>query len=212
MPQDILEWAVDAFSGDLALACSFGGLSGMALLDMALKIDRSLCVYFIDTGLLFDETYRHIETVSAYYGIRPIAVSTRMSVEEQAVSYGAQLWKRDPDHCCSLRKVFPQREFLAKYSAWISGIRRDQSSSRAQLPIISFDRKFELIKVNPLANWTQEMVWTYIQAHGVPYNPLHDEGYPSIGCFPCTAQVSDGDGVRAGRWKDFAKTECGLHG
>ena len=211
-PQEIVDWAVASFGADLALACSFGGPSGMVLLDMIVKTDVPVPIYYLDTGLLFEETYKHIMRVSEHYGIVPIAVATNVSLREQAATHGDELWKSNPDLCCNIRKVLPQREFLAKYAAWISGIRRDQSSNRLAVPIIAWDKKFDLVKINPLANWTEEMLWTYIEAHGVPYNPLHDDGYPSIGCFPCTAHVAPGEDARAGRWQGFAKTECGLHG
>ena len=210
-PQDILAWAARIFEGRLALACSFGGPSGLVLLDMAMEIDARIPVYYLDTGLLFAQTYEHIGVIAQRYGIAPIPVRPTRTVDEQAQDQGPTLWERDPDLCCNLRKVEPQREFLKNYAAWISGVRRDQSSTRSATPIVSWDRKFDLVKINPLATWTEEMVWTYIHAHGIPYNPLHDEGYPSIGCITCTARVQPGEDARAGRWRGFAKTECGLH-
>ena len=209
-PQDVIAWAVGRFRGELALACSFGGPSGLALVDMLAQIDPTVPVYYLDTGLLFAETYAHVEAVAKRYGIRPIAVRPKLSVEEQARQYGAALWERDPDACCGLRKVEPQRDFLQGYSAWISGIRRDQSSSRSRVHVVERD-KFGLIKVNALATWTEEMVWAYVHAHDVPYNPLLERGYRSIGCTHCTLPVAEGEAPRAGRWRGFAKTECGLH-
>jgi phosphoadenosine phosphosulfate reductase len=210
-PQDIIAWALRTFGNRLVVACSFGGPSGMVLLDMVVKHDPSVPVYYLDTGLLFAQTYNHIERVSKHYGIKPLAVQPAQSVTEQAEQYGAALWERDPDLCCSLRKVEPQREFLRQYGAWMTGIRRDQSSTRAHLDVMSWDAKFQLVKINPLASWTEEMVWTYIRAHDVPYNPLHDRGYRSIGCINCTVPVKPDEDPRAGRWAGFAKTECGLH-
>jgi phosphoadenosine phosphosulfate reductase len=210
-PQEILAWAARIFRGRLALACSFGGPSGLVLLDMAMQIDASIPVYYLDTGLLFPETYEHVRLMAQRYGIKPVAVRPAQTLEEQAETHGAALWERDPDRCCSLRKVQPQRAFLKGFEAWISGVRRDQSSARGAMDIVGWDRKFDLVKINPLANWTEEMVWTYIHAHEIPYNPLHDRGYPSIGCVTCTVRVNPGDDPRAGRWPGFAKTECGLH-
>lgn len=210
-PQEIIDWAARTFGRGLAVACSFGGPSGMALLDMTMKTDRSLTVYYIDTGLLFPETYEHVRRVSEHYGITPVAVRPDLSVAQQSNLHGPELWRRDPDACCSLRKVEPQRTFLRGYAAWMTGLRRDQSATRAQTPIVAWDAKFELFKVNPLATWTEEMVWTYIRAHDVPYNPLHERGYPSLGCIACTARPKPGEHARAGRWSGFAKTECGLH-
>lgn len=209
-PEEILSWAVESFGHDMALACSFGGPSGMVLLDMLVKMDARIPVYYLDTGLLFPETYALIERASQRYAVTPVAV-TGAPLESQAEDYGEALWERNPDLCCNVRKVLPQREFMKQFSGWVSGIRRDQSTSRVDVPIVSADMKFGLIKVIPLANWTESMVWTYIHAHDVPYNPLHEQGYPSIGCAPCTARVSDGEDPRAGRWKGFTKTECGLH-
>lgn len=210
-PQDILAWAGRVFRGRLVLACSFGGPSGLVLLDMVMSIDAHIPVYYLDTGLLFPETYEHVSVIAKRYGIDPLAVRPERTVEQQAEDHGPALWERDPDRCCNLRKVEPQRAFFKDYDAWISGVRRDQSASRAAVPTVLWDKTFELIKINPLANWTQEMVWTYIHAHDIPYNPLHDRGYPSIGCMTCTARVSPGEDARAGRWPGFAKTECGLH-
>lgn len=209
-PEEILRWAAQCFGQELAVACSFGGPSGMVLLDMLSHVDASIPVYFLDTQLLFKETYELIDSVRERYGIEAIAVAG-LTLQQQAEACGDELWERDPDLCCNLRKVRPQREFLKGYSAWVSGIRRDQAASRSGVPIVGEDPKFDLVKINPLANWTEAMVWTYIKAHGVPYNALHDQGYPSIGCFPCTAQVLNGESSRAGRWKGFAKMECGLH-
>jgi phosphoadenosine phosphosulfate reductase len=210
-PQEILEWAVRTFGQRVALACSFGGPSGMALLDMLVAIDPQTPVYYLDTDLLFPETYDHIARVARHYGIDPFPVHPERSVYEQSLDHGPALWERDPDLCCDLRKVEPQRRFLTGYSAWISGIRRDRATSPSAVRVLEWDAKFDLVKINPLATWTEEMVWTYVRAHDVPYNPLHDSGYPSIGCTNCTARVKSGDAPRAGRWQGFAKTECGLH-
>lgn len=211
-PQEILAWAVRTFGHRLAVACSFGGLSGAVLVDMVAKIDANVSIFYLDTGLLFAETHDLIARVRARYGIVPVRVASKLSLEYQADTYGTELWERLPDLCCRLRKVEPTGDFLRGYAAWVTGVRRDQSSGRQSAPIVSRDRKFGLIKINALANWTEEMLWAYVRAHDVPYNALLDSGYRSIGCTVCTDRVSDGEEERAGRWRRFAKTECGLHG
>ena len=183
----------------------------MVLLDMAMEIDRSLPVYYLDTDLLFPETYALVETVAERYGIQPIAVRAELTIAAQASAHGDALWVREPDRCCALRKVEPQQRFLSNYDAWITGVRRDQSSTRASVEPIAWDERFKLVKVSPLAEWDEQMVWTYVRAHNVPYNALHDRSYPSIGCMPCTRAVAAGEDLRAGRWSQFVKTECGLH-
>lgn len=210
-PEAVLNWAIRTYGTRAALACSFGGPTGMVLLDMALALEPRLPVFYLDTGLLFPETYALIERVSARYGITPIAVHPAMSVAEQALAHGPALWAREPDRCCDLRKVQPQRAFLAGYDAWITGLRRDQASTRRATPVVSWDEQGGLVKIAPLARWSEREIWTYISAHEIPYNPLHDQGYPSIGCTHCTRPVQAGEDMRAGRWAGFAKIECGLH-
>lgn len=210
-PQDILAWALQTYGPRITLACSFGGPSGMALLDMAMRLDSSVSVFYLDTGLLFPETYALVEVAARRYGIAPRAVRPGLSVEQQAEQYGDGLWARDPDRCCDLRKVVPQREALAGYDAWITGLRRDQSSTRAATPLVQWDAKFGLAKVSPLASWSEREVWQYLAANKVPYNRLHERGYPSIGCTHCTRPIAAGEDPRAGRWGGFEKTECGLH-
>lgn len=210
-PQDIVTWAVRTFGPRLALACSFGGASGLVLLDMLVGIDASVPIYYLDTGLLFPQTYEHVARVASHYGITPLPVHPQLSLSQQADTYGPRLWERNPDLCCNLRKIEPQHRFLAGYSAWMTGLRRDESATRKSIAVVERDKTFGLVKVNPLAAWTQEMVWAYVRAHDVPYNPLHDCGYPSVGCVTCTVAVGAHEDERAGRWKGFAKTECGLH-
>lgn len=196
--------------GRVALACSFGGPSGMALLDLTLAIDPNVPVYYLDTGLLFPETYALIDRVAARYGIVPIAVRPELTVAEQAARYDDALWEGDPDRCCAMRKVAPNRAFLRGYDAWLTGIRRVQSPTRAGVDSITREADGR-DKVSPLFDWSDEDVWGYITDRGVPVNPLHFEGYPSIGCVPCTRAVAPSEDPRAGRWAGFAKTECGLH-
>lgn len=210
-PQDVLRWASETYPGKLAVACSFGGASGMVLVDMIAGIDKRVPIYYLDTGLLFEETYKHAQLVAERYGVDVRAISSKLTLEGQSIRYGPNLWERDPDLCCKLRKVEPQREFLSDYAAWVSGIRRDQSSTRANADVISWDVQFQTVKINPLAMWSEEMVWAYIHAHDVPYNELLARGYTSVGCRPCTDVATPSEGRRAGRWRNFGKTECGLH-
>ena len=210
-PEDILAWALRAYSGSTALACSFGGPTGIVAIDMAMRIDPSTPVYYLHTGLLFEETRTLIDRIRERYAIEPIAVRPRLSLAEQAELYGDALWERNPDLCCKLRKVEPQERFLESYDAWISGIRRDQTNERSLTPVIAWDDKFGLIKVSPFARWTEEMVWRYVRARDLPYNELHDRQYPSIGCIPCTRSIHPGEALRDGRWAGSGKVECGLH-
>ncbi|HYM16781.1 MAG TPA: phosphoadenylyl-sulfate reductase [Dehalococcoidia bacterium] len=210
-PQEILRWAVETYQPGLTLACSFGGPSGMVLLDMIMPIDRGVEVFYLDTDFLFPETYKLRDIAAARYGFEPAGYMSLLTPAQQAAKHGDALWARDPDACCALRKVEPNRRALEGKRAWISGIRRDQAPSRAAVDIVEWDEKFGLVKVNPLAAWTESQVWKYILDHGVPYNELHDQGYPSIGCTHCTKAVRPGDDPRSGRWQGFDKTECGIH-
>jgi len=210
----VLDWACETYRGRIVLACSFGGPAGMVLVDLVARRANGLGVpvYFIDTGLLFPETYALVERVRERYGIDPLPVRSEVTLEAQAAQNGAALWDRDPDRCCAIRKVEPQRAFLAGYSAWITGLRREQTAERAGArPIEWDDRSGGLAKISPLVDWTDADVWNYVVEHDVPYNSLHDTGYPSIGCAPCTRAVRAGEDARAGRWSSFEKTECGLH-
>jgi phosphoadenosine phosphosulfate reductase len=168
-------------------------------------------VFYLDTGFLFPETYALVETVGRHYGITPRALRPAVSPEEQAVQHGETLWQRDPDACCDIRKVGPQRAFLRDYQAWITGLRRDQASTRRATPVVAWDEQFGLAKIAPLATWTEDEVWAYIYRHKLPYNPLHDRWYPSLGCVQCTRAVLPGEDLRAGRWSGTGKIECGLH-
>ncbi len=210
-PQEVLAWALEHYAGRIALACSFGGPTGIVALDMALEIDRSVPVYYLDTSLLFPETYALVERIVERYGIAPVAVRPEISLAEQRAVHGDELWARDPEQCCSIRKIEPQRAFLNGYDAWISGIRRDQSPYRSAAQPVAWDEAFSLVKISPFAAWDERMIWTYLRAHDLPYNELHDRAYPSIGCTPCTRSIGNGEATRAGRWPLFAKTECGLH-
>jgi phosphoadenosine phosphosulfate reductase len=209
-PQEILRWAVEEFQPGLTMACSFGGPTGMVLLDMVMQIDPSVEVFYLDTDFLFPETYHLRDVCEQKYGFKPIGYKSLLTPEAQAETHGPELWARDPDLCCELRKVEPNYRALEGKNAWLSGMRRDQSQTRAHIAIVDWDEKFSLVKLNPLAAWDEKQVWNYIMANGVPYNELHDRGYPSIGCTNCTKPVRPGDDPRSGRWAGFDKEECGI--
>jgi len=209
-PEALLTWATQTFHPRLALTCSFSGPSGVVLLDMVVRSGLDMTVIFLDTDLLFPETYELAALAEQRYGIPIQRRRPALSLEEQDRQEGPHLYARDPDRCCHLRKVTPLAETLRDYDAWISGIRRDQSNTRATVHLLEWNTRHNLVKINPLAFWSDRQVWTYIHTHRVPYNPLLDQGYPSIGCIPCTRPASASN-PRAGRWVGFAKTECGLH-
>ncbi len=208
-PEEILRTAADRFPR-IAFATGFGA-EGCVLIDLIGRHRLPIDVFTLDTGLLFPETYELWRRLEQRYGIHIRAARPSLTVEEQERKYGARLWATDPDRCCEMRKVLPLRAALAPFEAWITAIRRDQTPDRAQAQVVERDRRFSLIKVNPLAAWTREDVWSYLRERDVPYNPLHDRGYASIGCAPCTSPVEPGEDPRAGRWRGRLKTECGLH-
>ncbi len=207
----LIRRTVEAFPGRVTLSCSFGGPSGMVLLDVALAVEPDLNVFVVDTELLFPETYALIERVERRYGIHVETVRPRESVAEQNAIRGDALWQRDPDACCALRKVEPLRAHLRGYDAWLTAVRRDQSATRAEVPVQSWDQQAQVLKVAPLANWSESDVWAYVNERDVPVNTLHFEGYPSLGCVHCTRRVAPGEHARAGRWAGFDKVECGIH-
>ncbi len=209
-PEMVVRWAADEFGPDVALATGFGA-EGCVLIDILARSNTKTRVFYLDTDLLFPETYSLKERLEARYGIKIEARRSQLSLTAQAEQYGERLWERRPDECCRLRKIEPLQEVLAGLRAWITAIRRDQSPARANAGIVERDRKFGLIKINPLASWTSRDVWNYIVQYDVPYNQLHDHGYPSIGCAPCTSPVQIGEDPRSGRWRGTQKTECGLH-
>jgi phosphoadenosine phosphosulfate reductase len=209
-PEEVLRWAFASFGEDVAMATGFG-VEGMVLLDIASRVNPDLKVFTGDTDFLFPETYDLIDRVEKRYGIKVERLYSALTPEQQEQAHGRDLWKRNPDQCCSLRKVEPLRNKLAELSAWITAIRRDQTSVRAAAHKIEWDPKFGLVKINPIADWTKSMVWNYVHKHDVPYNPLHDNNFPSIGCTHCTRAVRPGESARAGRWSGSDKVECGLH-
>lgn len=208
-PEALLKWAAETFPS-ITLACSFGA-EDVVLVDMLQKVSPKTDIFYLDTDFHFKETYETRDTLSKRYNLTFVQVKPKLTPEEQAEQHGDELWKSDPNKCCNIRKVDPLVDILGQYDAWITGIRRDQAPTRANTKKVEYDVKFGLVKFNPLANWTAEDVWSYIREHNVPYNPLHDRNYPSIGCEYCTRPVAPGEDPRAGRWANTDKTECGLH-
>lgn len=209
-PEVILEWADEEFGSDIALATGFGA-EGCLLVSILADSDVRTRVFYLDTDLLFPETYALRDRLEARYGVHFERRRTSLSLDDQTLIHGERLWERRPNECCRLRKVEPLREMLSGLRAWITGVRRDQSPTRAATRIIERDAQFGLIKINPLARWSSQDIWKYILKHDVPYNSLHDQGYPSLGCVPCTTPVQIGEDARTGRWRGTNKTECGIH-
>ena len=211
-PQEVLRWAVKHFHPKLLMATAFGA-EGCCLIDMLSEIEPAVTFINLDTGYQFAETLALRETVLNRYGIEVELIRPDTTVAEYEAEHGGPLFDLRPDQCCHDRKIVPLKRAMAKYEplAWICAIRKDQTTDRSVAGIVQWDAKFELVKVNPLLNWTKKEVWKYILDRGVPYNALHDRGYPSIGCWPCTNAVgADGD-ERSGRWAGKKKKECGLH-
>jgi phosphoadenosine phosphosulfate reductase len=209
-PQEILEWAVRRFAPRFTMATAFGP-EGMVLIHLLAEIAPQTPIFNLDTGYQFAETLELRERVRQRYGIDVELKRPALTVEEYEAQHGGPLYGKNPDQCCFDRKVRVLEESVRGMHAWASAIRRDQSPDRARAPIVGWDRKFGLVKVSPLANWTKDQVWRLIADEDIPYNPLHDRGYTSIGCWPCTRAVLFGEDERAGRWSGTAKTECGLH-
>ena len=209
-PEEIIRWAVDTYSTGLTMATAFGP-EGCLILSMLAKIDPKIYVFNLDTGYQFPETLQTRDRIAERYGIRVDYQRADTTVEQFETLHGGPLYLTDSNRCCHERKVKVLHRVTRGFDAWMSGIRRDQSPHRANAPIVGWDRKFGLVKISPLANWTKKDVWRRILEEQVPYNPLHDQGYPSVGCQPCTRAVGQEEDERAGRWSGDAKTECGLH-
>jgi phosphoadenosine phosphosulfate reductase len=206
----ILEWAAATLAPRVTFGTGFG-VEGCLLVHVIATRRLPIDVFTLDTGLLFPETLELWHKLEARYGVSIRPVRPVQTVEQQAMHWGPQLWARDPNSCCRLRKVEPLRQALAGMDGWITAIRRDQTPDRASARVVEADSRFGIIKINPLVAWSNKDVWRYVFAHDVPYNPLHDNGYPSIGCLPCTSPVGAGEDPRSGRWRLHAKQECGLH-
>ncbi|MDQ1388662.1 MAG: phosphoadenosine phosphosulfate reductase [Acidobacteriaceae bacterium] len=209
-PEQVLEWAFARFGNTVAISSAFGA-EGMALIDIASRVRKGFRLFTLDTEFLFPETYNLMDQVEQRYGITIEKVYPLNSPEEQERLHGAALWERNPDQCCNLRKVEPLRRKLGELRAWITSIRRDQTTARAGAGKVEWDEKFGLVKINPIVDWSSKQVWQYIRQHNVPFNKLHERSYPSIGCTHCTRAVRPGEDPRAGRWSGSSKTECGLH-
>ncbi len=209
-PQEIIRWAVDHYHPKLTMATAFGP-EGCLILHFLAQINPEVYVFNLETGYQFPETLELRDRIAQRYGIEVKFQRPEQTVEQFEAQHGGPLYKTNPDQCCFARKITVLRRAVVGFHAWMSAIRRDQSPDRAQAPILGWDSKFELVKINPLANWTKKDVWGQIVQEDIPYNPLHDQGYPSIGCWPCTRAVHFGEDERAGRWSGSAKTECGLH-
>lgn len=208
---EVIRWSCAHYGDDLVYACSFGAES-MVLIDLITRVKPDVRLVFLDTGLHFRETYDTVDKVQKRYpNVKLERIRSEWSVAEQAERYGDRLWEKKPDLCCRLRKVLPLEGALAGTTAWISGLRREQSPTRRLTQFLNRDERFHSVKICPLIHWTEEDVWEYIRRGDLPYNPLHEQGYPSIGCAPCTRPVKKGQDLRAGRWAGISKTECGLH-
>jgi len=213
--EEILAWAWQRFGPRAAIGTSFQG-AGLVMIDLARRNQLPFPVFTLDTGLLFKETVELKARLEQFFGIQIEGLKPDLTVEEQADINGPELWNHNPDLCCTIRKVLPLRDKLCDLDCWITGLRRQQSDSRADIGILElylFDEGSgrEIAKLNPMANWTKQAVWDYLRANKIPYNPLHDQGYGSIGCQPCTRRTGNGEHERAGRWTGFNKVECGIH-
>ena len=212
---ELLCWCWNYFGDKAAIGTSFQG-SGLVIIDHAVRNGCNFPIFTIDTGLLFPETLELKKKLEDFWDVKIQGVHPEQTIEEQKKTMGPELWKTNPDSCCQMRKVLPLQSRLSSLDVWITGLRRGQSDQRKStnvLEMYEFDKLREsyIFKLNPMVNWSREKVWSYIKDHNIPYNTLHDKGYRSIGCWPCTKAISDGQDERAGRWEGFNKTECGIH-
>ncbi|HZO68266.1 MAG TPA: phosphoadenylyl-sulfate reductase [Kribbellaceae bacterium] len=205
---EILQWARETFGDELVVTAS---MADGALPHLAAQAAPGVDVVFLDTGYHFVETIGTRDAVGATLDINLVNVTPEQTVAEQDATYGKDLFARDPDKCCALRKVAPLNKALSGYTAWVTGVRREESPTRSNTPVVEYDAKRNMVKLNPIAPWTQDDLDTFIADNGVLVNPLVYDGYPSIGCEPCTRRVAPGEDPRSGRWAGRAKTECGLH-
>ncbi|MHC4997241.1 MAG: phosphoadenylyl-sulfate reductase [Planctomycetota bacterium] len=216
-PQDILRWGVESYSPGLVMACSFG-VQSCVMIDMLASMGfiKQVPVFYLDTGVLFAETHQTRLRIQERYGFRATRVATDLTWEQQDERYGGKLYEQGLEgvnKCCEIRKTIPTQKYLADKTAWITGMRRGHSPTRQNMPVVLWDEANNLVKLNPVALFDDATLWGYIKANDVPFNPLYDQGYPSIGCDTpvCTRQVKPGDDPRSGRWADLEKTECGIH-
>ena len=209
-PPEIVRWAAERFGSRLTMATAFGP-EGCLIIHWLATIAPSTYVFNLDTGYQFQETLDLRDAIAKRYGIDVVLEQPETTVADYEAIHGGPIYRTDPDRCCRERKIAVVTRVLSRFGAWMSGIRRDQSPDRATAAIVGWDHKFGVAKISPLANWTKAKVWDAIVREKVPYNPLHDKGYVSIGCQPCTRAITLGEDERAGRWSGSAKTECGLH-
>jgi len=211
----ILGWAWERFGTQAGIGTSFQG-AGLVMIDHAMRAGFRFPIFTLDTQLLFQETLDLQSRLENFWGTKIESVLPEQSVEQQTAEYGPELWNKSPDLCCTLRKVLPLQKKLSELSVWITGLRRQQSETREKTKILElyhFDvlRDRYILKMNPMANWSRDAVWDYLRANKIPYNPLQDKGFRSIGCWPCTRATANGENERAGRWTGFDKAECGIH-
>ncbi len=201
---------MDRYADRLTMTTAFGP-GGCVLIDLIGRHGLAVDIITLDTSLFFEETYELWRTLEARYGLSIRRVTPAITLSEQAGAFGDRLWEQNPDLCCAIRKVAPIKRELSRADAWLTSIRRSQTAQRANACVVEWDYGFQVAKINPLAHWDKTDVWDYLRKFDVPHNPLHQQGYPSIGCWPCTKPVVNGGGDRSGRWTDWAKEECGLH-
>ncbi|RME36460.1 MAG: phosphoadenylyl-sulfate reductase [Planctomycetota bacterium] len=214
--EEVIAWTLERFAHQRLVITTSFGMEGCALIDMYARHGVPLTVVYLDTMFFFEETYRlRDRMVERYPHIRFVNRGTSLTPEEQEKRYGPKLWETDPDLCCKLRKVDPMAEVMAEVDVWVTGLRRSQSRTRANLQLIEWDWRYQVLKVSPLYKWERPQIWAYVRKHDVPYNELHEKGYPTIGCTHCTQPVPGSrpdEYTRDGRWAEHEKTECGLHG
>jgi phosphoadenosine phosphosulfate reductase len=208
--EDVLRWAYGQFGDRMCLTCSWQRQSSV-LVHMVSELGLDIPVIELDTQLLFRETYETRDALVDRYGLKLVRPEV-LTVAEQHRQEGPNLWERDPDRCCHLRKVEPLERALQPYEAWVTGIRREQALTRANAQKVEWSERYGVWKIQPIVDWDAKRVQAYIVVNEIPYNPLHDAGYPSIGCIPCTRPVAGAEDERAGRWQDSDKIECGIHG
>lgn len=208
--QEMLAWVTKEFASSITLLTSFS-IEDVVLIHMIYETGANIKIYNLDTGYQFPETLAMYDKIETRYNIKTIPLKPELTVKEYEAPHKTPLYNSNPNQCCHDRKIKPLSNLLLNFKAWITGIRREQSPTRTNAPLIGWDNIFKLIKINPLASWTREQVWQFIHEHQIPYNELYDHGYLSIGCWPCTKPSSPSDNERAGRWSGFNKTECGLH-
>jgi phosphoadenosine phosphosulfate reductase len=206
--QRLLAWAAETFGSRMIVASN---MQDAVLVDLAAKARPGVEILFLETGYHFAETIGTRDAVEQVYDVKMVNAEARQTVAEQDASEGKDLFAREPNRCCALRKVAPLQDTLAGYDAWVTGVRRVEAPTRANTPLITYDEKFGLVKINPIAAWSDEEMQAYIDENGILVNPLVDAGYPSIGCAPCTARPAPGADPRSGRWAGTGKIECGLH-